>query len=146
MFQHRRVALLIGYIVSIIFSFLFCLFVTCIHAGTIEEITDATTMIEKQGWSTAPQATKAWRSIQEKRSYRWFLPLKNQAKLLSWTKPNLRLGCFANCYDYRHIFCPGYIGAISLPGYFVYYGINKWWWKDSMFSRSFDTLLCNIAK
>eukprot|EP00944_MAST-04C_sp_MAST-4C-sp1_P013257 g13257.t1 len=75
---------LIGYIVSIIFSFLFCLFVTCMCWEQLEEIADATTMIEKKQGLEAQRRglLKGLEEVfQEKRSYRWFLPLKkNQAK------------------------------------------------------------------
>ena len=82
---------LVGYIVSIIFSFLFCLFVTCMCWEQLEEIADATTMIEKKQGLEAERrgVIKGLEEVfQEKRSYRWFIPLKSHEGKYYFPKSN----------------------------------------------------------
>ena len=70
---------IVGYIMSIIFSFLFCLFVTCMCWEQLEEIGDATTMIEKKK-GEKPERRGVLKGLeavfQERRGYRWLLPFR----------------------------------------------------------------------
>eukprot|EP00945_MAST-04E_sp_MAST-4E-sp1_P003207 g3207.t1 len=80
---------IVGYIMSIIFSFLFCLFVTCMCWEQLEEIGDVTTMIEKKKGMEAERrgVVKGLEVVfQEERSYRWLLPLRPKEMLDSFPR------------------------------------------------------------
>lgn len=75
---------MIFYIVSIVLSLLFLLFVSCMSYEQLEEIADTTTMIEKKK-GMSPQRVGMWGGLElkfrEKFSVRWFLPVQyNEAR------------------------------------------------------------------
>lgn len=75
---------MIFYIVSIVLSLLFLLFVSCMSYEQLEEIADTTTMIEKKKGMSA-QRVGVWGGLElkfrEKFSIRWLLPVQyNEAR------------------------------------------------------------------
>ena len=70
---------MIFYIVSIVLSLLFMLFVTCMSYEQLEEIADMTTMIEKKKGMQAHRVG-VWGGLElkfrEKFSCRWLLPIQ----------------------------------------------------------------------
>ena len=108
-------ATMIFYIVSIVLSLLFLLFVSCMSYEQLEEIADMTTMVEKKKGISA-ERVGVWGGLElkfrEKFSCRWFIPVQyNEA---------------------RHIFpplsmVPLYYGYVSIVLFFAFTCLGAYW-------------------